>query len=206
MEYITLKSAAETITMPAEMKQHIAENCKTQISNARKDTPMKTNKNRTFFGKSAVSFAALAVCLTLTVTALAGSDSVKGFFRDITNWQGAIVGTSYEQATNEIAMTATVSGDALTVLAAFADPQAIPYKYAETLGIAAYSILDTNGKVVKEGSAAPVEIVNGQAAIHLPLDDLGNGTYKLAVTAFVSEKKADQPLNLNGSWESAFTK
>ena len=206
MEFITLKSAAETITMPTEMKQHIAENCKTQIPNARKDTPMKTNKNRTFFGKSAVSFAALAVCLTLTVTALAGSDSVKGFFRDITNWQGAIVGTSYEQATNEIAMTATVSGDALTVLVAFADPQAIPYKYAETLGIAAYSILDTNGKVVKEGSAAPVEIVNGQAAIHLPLDDLGNGTYKLAVTAFVSEKKADQPLNLNGSWESAFTK
>ena len=206
MEYITLKSAAETITMPTEMKQRIAENCKTQISNARKDTPMKTNKNLTFFGKSAVSFAALAVCLTLTVTALAGSDSVKGFFRDITNWQGAIVGTSYEQATDEIGMTATVSGDALTVLAAFADPQAIPYKYAETLGIAAYSILDANGKVVIEGSAAPVEIVNGQAAIHLPLDDLGNGTYKLAVTAFVSEKKADQPLNLNGSWESAFTK
>lgn len=206
MEYMKLKSAAETITMPTEMKQHIAENCKTQISNARKDTPMKTNKNRTFFGKSAVSFAALAVCLTLTVTALAGSDSVKGFFRDITNWQGAIVGTSYEQATNEIAMTATVSGDALTVLVAFADPQAIPYKYAETLGIAAYSILDANGKVVIEGSAAPVEIVSGQAVIHIPLIDLGRGTYKLAVSAFISGKKADQPLNLNGSWESVFTK
>ena len=167
---------------------------------------MKTNKNRTFFGKSAVSFAALAVCLTLTVTALAGSDSVKGFFRDITNWQGAIVGTSYEQATNEIAMTATVSGDALTVLVAFADPQAIPYKYAETLGIAAYSILDANGKVVIEGSAAPVEIVSGQAVIHIPLIDLVRGTYKLAVSAFISGKKADQPLNLNGSWESVFTK
>jgi len=206
MEYMKLKSAAETITMPTEMKQHIAENCKTQIPNARKDTPMKTNKNRTFFGKSAVSFAALAVCLTLTVTALAGSDSVKGFFRDITNWQGAIVGTSYEQATNEIAMTATVSGDALTVLVAFADPQAIPYKYAETLGIAAYSILDANGKVVIEGSAAPVEIVSGQAVIHIPLIDLVRGTYKLAVSAFISGKKADQPLNLNGSWESVFTK
>ena len=35
---------------------------------------------------------------------------------------------------------------------------------------------------------------------------VASGSYTLLVTAFVSEKKADQPLKISGSWECAFTK
>ena len=167
---------------------------------------MKTNKNNSFIRKPAAVFVAVALCLSLSVTAVAASGVLKGCFRDIMNWQGAIVDTSYEQATDEIRMEVTANEKELTALVTFVDPQMIPYKHAEKLGIEAYRIVDANGKVVAEGAAESTEIVNGQAAVNIKLDGIDSGSYKLIVTAFVSEKKADQPLNISGAWECAFTK
>mgnify|MGYP003295863574 CR=1 FL=1 len=206
MDYRKLKNAAESITMPEEMKARIAKNCKVQIRNTMEEHTMKTNKNRFFVRKPAAVFAALAICLSLSVTALAATGVLQGFFRDITNNRGAVVGTSYEQATDEISVDVSVNGNELTALATFADPQKMPYSEAEKLGIVAYQIVDANGKVVKEGAVESTEIVNGQAAVSIQLDDIGSGSYKLVITAFVAEKKADQPLNINGAWECAFSK
>jgi hypothetical protein len=206
MDYEKLKSAAETITMPEEVKRRIVRNCKTQISNSRKEIVMKTNKNNTFMRKPAAVFVAVALCLSLSVTALAATGVLQGFFQDITDYRGAVVGTSYEQATDEISMDVTVNGDELTVMATFANPQMAPYSEAEKLGIAAYQVVDANGKVVAEGAAESTEIVNGQAAVNIKLDGIDRGSYKLIVTACVTEKKADQPLNISGAWECAFTK
>ena len=167
---------------------------------------MKTNKHNTFFRKPTAVFIAVALCLTLSATALAATGVLQGYFRDITNWQGAIVGTSYEQATDEIDMRVTVNGNELTVLATFSIPQEFPYREVEKLGIAAYRIVDANGKVVKEGAAESTEVTNGQAAVNILLDDIDSGSYKLVVTAFVGGKKAEQPLNISGNWECAFTK
>lgn len=164
---------------------------------------MKYNKT---FRKPAAVLAVLAICLILSVSAVAASGAVKGYFRDITNWQGAVVGTSYEQATEEIGMRVTVNGNELTVLSTFSIPQEFPYREIEKLGIAAYQILDTNGKPVKEGTAEATKIVNGQAAVCIQLGDIDSGDYRLVVTAFVAEKKAEQPLKLNGYWECNFTK
>lgn len=206
MEFENLKSAAKEITMPEEMKRRIAHNCKKQIVNTMEEHTMNNRKNNSFFRKPAAVFAALAVCLSLSLTALAATGVLQGFFRDITNYSGAIVGTCYEQATDEIKMDVTVNGDELTVMVSFANPQMAPYVYAEQLGIAQYRIVDVNGKEVKEGSAGSAEVVNGQASVNIELDGISNGSYKLIVTAFVSEKKADQPLNINGNWECEFTK
>lgn len=206
MEFENLKSTAQKITMPEEMKRRIARNCKKQIENTMEEHTMNNRKNNSFFKKPAAVFAALTVCLTLSVTALATNGELKGYFRDIMNFSGAIVDTSYEQATDEISMDVKVSGDQLTVLAVFAEPGKAPYRAAEQLGIAQYRIVDGNGKVVKEGSAESTEVVNGQAAVNIELDDVSSGSYKLIVTAFVSEKKADQPLNINGNWECEFSK
>lgn len=188
-----------------ESKRRIAKSCKTQIANSRKGITMKANVRNTFFRRPAAAFAALAICLVLPITALAASGVLKGYFLDATDYRGAVVGTSYEQATDEISMSVTVSGDQLTAVATFANPQMAPYSEAEKLGIAAYQIVDADGKVVKEGSTESVDIINGQAAVGIQLDGVDHGSYTLAVTAFVSEKKADQPLNIAGNWECAFT-
>lgn len=144
--------------------------------------------------------------LAIEETAVAATGVLQGFFQDITNWQGAVVGTSYEQATNEISMDVTVKGNELTALATFVNPQMAPYSEAEKLGIASYQIVDANGKVVAAAAAESTEIVNGQAAVSIQLDGMDSGSYKLVVTAFVAEKKAEQPLNISGTWECAFIK
>ena len=192
--------------MPEEVKRRIVGNCKTQILNSRKEIVMKTNKNNILIRKPVVVFVAVALCLSLSVTALATTGVLQGYFRDITNWQGAIVGTSYEQATDEIGMEVTVNGNELTTLVTFLFPQEFPYREVEKLGIAAYRIVDGNGKTVKEGAAEATEVVNGQAAVRIKLDDIDSGSYKLIITAFVGEKKAEQPLDINGSWECTLTK
>jgi hypothetical protein len=206
MEFENLKSAAQEITMPEEMKRRIAHNCK-QIETTMEEHNMNNRKNTSFFRKPAAVFAALAVCLSLSVTALAATGLLQGFFRDITNHSGAIVGTSYEQATDEIDMDVTVDGDELTVLATFVDPNKFPYRESQLLGIADYRIMDADGNVVQEGATDKfTPVANGQASIVLELNGLATGSYKLIVTAFVSEKKADQPLNISGTWECEFSK
>ena len=206
MEFENLKSAAQEITMPEEMKRRIAHNCK-QIETTMEEHNMNNRKNTSFFRKPAAVFAALAVCLSLSVTALAATGVLQGFFRDITNHSGAIVGTSYEQATDEIDMDVTVDGDELTVLATFVDPNMFPYRESQLLGIADYRIMDAEGNVVQEGATDKfTPVANGQASIVLELNELATGSYMLIVTAFVSEKKADQPLNISGTWECEFSK
>ena len=206
MDYNKLKSVAETITMPEEMKHRIINNCRTQLIHSGKETIMKTNQKTTIFRKPAAALAALAILLSLAVTAVAAPGILKGQFRDIKDWRGAVVGTAYDQATDEIAVHVAVNGNTLTVHAVFADPQMAPYVYAEQLGIAQYRIESEKGKTVQKGSAESVETVNGTAAITIPLDDLESGSYNLIVTAFAAEEKADQPLNIYGNWECTFTK
>ena len=203
MDYHMIKTAADRLSVSTETKQRIIRNCRTKLSTQTEEKIMKYNKT---FRKPAAVLAVLTICLILSVSAVAASGAVKGYFRDITNWQGAIVGTSYEQATEEIGMRVTVNGNELTVLATFSIPQEFPYREIEKLGIAAYQILDTNGKPVKEGTAEATKIVNGQAAVCIQLGDIDSGDYRLVVTAFVAEKKAEQPLKLNGYWECDFTK
>jgi len=156
--------------------------------------------------KTAAVALALAVCLSLTVAAVAAPNALKGFFRDVTDWRGAVVGTSYEQASDEIRMNVSVNGEELMVLASFVDPQMAPYRYAQWLGIAEYEIVGAKGKTVQKGAAESTEVINGHVAIPIYLENLESGSYKLVVTAFVEEAKAEQPLPLHGHWEAEFTK
>ena len=83
------------------------------------------------------------------------------------------------------------------------NPQQKPYDEAEQLGIASYQILDSQGTLVKEGSAPAAQVVSGQAAIPLETEGLAPGQYLLNITAFVAEKKADQPLTISGCWQAS---
>ena len=202
MEYEKMKSAVNAIVMPDEKKRRITRTCKMAAIQPRKEIIMN-HKIR----KPVAVCAVMVVCLALSVTALAATGALQGFFKDITDFRGAVIGTSYEQATDEIGVTAVLKDNTLTVLAAFENPQEAPYSEMEEMDISHYQIIDSEGNVVKEGETkqqAPV--VDGQAAIDIALEDMEYGNYKLLVTALVAAKKADQPLNISGVWECLFTK
>ena len=66
--------------------------------------------------------------------------------------------------------------------------------------------MDLSGNVIVEGERTDLsEIINGEAEITISLDQISSGNYKLVINAFVGSKKADQPLQINGTWECAFS-
>lgn len=169
---------------------------------------MKTNKIVNFLRRPAAMAASLALFLCVSATAVLGSTGVlQGFFGDIFGANGAVVGTSYSQATDEVALTVTNGIDEMTVELEVVYPGQVPYREMELLGIGDYAIADLKGNVILEGTAAKMApVVNGKAFVDIAIGDLPEGDYKLIVSGLTGSKKADQPLVLKGSWECEFTK
>lgn len=205
MRFTDAQKARMAERIAAEADRSLTGGRAARASDQRKATTANASARSPFHISSAAVAAALAICVILPVAAMAASGNLKGFFEDVTDPFRTVVGTSYEQATDEIDVTASVDGAQLIVTATFVDPEMPPYSESERLSIAAFQILDAEGNAVVEGSAESVEVSNGQAAIGIPLDDLASGSYTLAVSSFVSEKKADQPLSLSGSWKCSFS-
>ncbi len=197
-----LKHNVEQIEMPKEMQARILKNCDLKMEEK------QMRKNKTFLRKPMVAVASLALCIALTgVTALAASEKLQGYFRDITGWNGAVVGTAYEQATDEIEVSILEVSDQLNIEVNLLEPDKAPYSSAEQIRIGSYKILNEKGDtIVKEASSELEEVVDGKATIKLSLDRLPRGSYKLLISEMISEKKADQPLTLSGNWECEFVR
>ncbi|MBR4082959.1 MAG: hypothetical protein IKK33_01610 [Lachnospiraceae bacterium] len=191
------------IEMPAEMQERIKKHCYEKME---EENMKKSRKN--IFQKPMVAVAALVLCLFVTgVSALAATGKLEGFFKDITRWDGAVIGTTYEQATDEVEIEITEVADRLEVNITFVDAQKVPYSTFESLGINNYQIMDKNGKaLVKEAETAASTINNGQVQLSVSLEGIPAGEYNLVVTELVGSSKADQPLIVNGTWECIFVK
>ena len=204
METKILSEQLNKIEMPKEMQERIIRNCYMKME----EQNMNKNTTKHFFKKPMVAVASFALCLCLTgVTALAATGKLEGFFKDVTDWTGAVTGTTYEQATDEVALNVIKADESLSVEVTFLNPQIAPYIYFDTFGIESYQIVDAGGNAVVKGDTSEmVEIVAGKMNVTLPLDSLSNGSYKLVVNKLVGSSKADQPLVLNGAWECEFEK
>lgn len=169
---------------------------------------MNTAKIIPFLRKPAAIAASLALFLCISgTTVLAATGGLQGFFADVFDWKGAVVGNSYAQATDEITLAVTNAADEITVEMTMVYPNQFPYREFEMLGIEKYTIADMNGNVIKEGTATEMApIVNGKVSVSLSLDNISEGGYLLIISELAGSKKADQSLILSGNWECAFTK
>ena len=185
------------IEMPKDMQQRIIEKCYIETE--------KKNMNKMFKNPMvAVASFALCVCL-MGVTALAAPGKLEGYFRDIKRWDGAVIGTAYEQATDEVEMNIIEVSDKLVVEITMVNFKEAPYSFFEMFGIKNYKIVDANGKVIVENENLEMSaIANNKVLVNVPLDDVGNGEYTLIVSELVGGSKADQPLGLDGTWECSF--
>jgi len=225
----SLVKAVKKIEMPDDMRKRIADNCyrelidmdkadrKQNMSNEVKLNNEKMNhkleksrmnskhKNR-FFKQPLIVAATFVLCICLTgITTLAATGKLQGFFKDIKNWNGAITGITYEQATDEITVSIEEAAEELSILVIIKEPDNIPYVYSEQFGINDYKIEDMSGKVIiNESSYQERTTFNHQMSFNIPLNQIESGKYKLVIEQFVSEKKADQPLIINGNWECEF--
>ena len=201
-----LKKKMEEIKMTGAMQERILQNCRKEAEKERMDLSMMEKKNnKSWFQKPLAVAAALALCLTVGgVTAFAASG--EGFFKDITDWRGAVTGTTYEQATDEITVNVTAEAGVLKVEAVFVEAEKAPYSEVEQLAIGKYQVIDANGNTVARGDAGEaVPVQDGQTALMLDVEELPAGQYILQLQSFIGSKKAEQPLSINGNWEWEFS-
>lgn len=187
MDITKLFESAGNVEMPEEMQARIIKNCRD--IRLRGSLPGR---------KFALITAALLLLLCITATGV-GS---RGFFRDIKDGFGAITGTEYLNATEEIDVQALLSDGILTVHIKFFTPDALPFRDCEGLGIGSYRITDADGNSLYEGTGTdPVPIADGRAEISIALDRDLTAPHAIIIDTFISTKKADQPLEITGCWE-----
>lgn len=202
MEIKALKKEVNHIEMPKKMQEQIIQNCYRRM-----EVTKVKNTSKKLYIKPMVAVATTALCLCVTgITAMASTGKLQGFFKDIKNWTGAVVGTTYEQASDEVKLSVSMEGDELAVMIKAMNPKMAPYSFFETIGIEKYQILNADGNLVAEGTTEKVEVSDGVVTVKIPLGDIANGEYKLVVTQLVGGAKAEQPLILNGNWACKFTK
>ena len=200
MDLRTLRQAVNSIELSGAARARIQEACRSKLTQTRKESIMKTRTPRRF----AIIAAVLALCICLSIGGMAATHT--GFFKDVTNHTGAVTGTVYEHADNEIAISATADSGTLTVSVTLLSPDIFPYREIEVFAIGSYRIVDAQGKTIANGTETDfAEAVNDQILLTIPLDGVESGTYCLEIDAFVGSKKADQPLQIKGSWDCPFS-
>lgn len=192
MDHHKIKENVEAISLPDAARSRIRANLVNGSHNPRK----------AFSRKPLVIAAALVLCLALPIgTAAAGR---RGQFRDVYNWQHAVVGTAYDNATEEIAVTAQSDGNTLLVKATLLVPEQAPYPYISMLSIDSYRIVDANGKpLYKVHNEAKIEAAECQGnSFVIPISltaPLPSGS-ALVIETFVATAEFEQPLPISGNW------
>lgn len=191
MDFYGIKEAVESIQMPKTTHTRIRANL-----NNRKELSMKKH-----FTKATALAAVLALCICIPLGAMASGKT--GFFRDKVNPIGAITGQTYENATEEIHVTAEAVNGKLLVTAEFLEPEKAPYMFLQTLSLDGYSLdgEEKNENGIIEATATMkniVTIIDNKATFSLPLP---TGATTLHITSFEGGAKADQPLTIFGNWE-----
>ena len=200
MDKNKLVRKVKEIQMPTDMQQRIIENCYYEMEEKKMSTTKK------FFQKPVVIVATFVFCLCFTgVSVLAGTSKLEGFFKDIMRWDGAVIGTFYEQATHEVEINVCDVSKELVVEITILNLSQAPYYTFESFSIAKYKIIDKNGNVVVENEILESSsIKDGKVNIGIPLGKISAGEYKLVVSELIGSSKADQPLVLSGTWECEF--
>lgn len=147
--------------------------------------------------------------------------SIEGFYEDIVQWwDGAIVGTEYQNATQEIqieASSAVVDEEGKLVIPltiTFSEMgEKEPYIYLADgeIALGDYQIVDGSGTELYSalGQQEAVGVLEDGTAVFMQpvgMETLAKGAhYTLVIDSIYGLQKAEQPLKMNGHWECAFT-
>jgi len=160
--------------------------------------------------------AVLALCIaTVAMTPLA--NSIRGFFSDIVRFDGAITGTKYENATNDIKVDilelTSENGNVIIPLdLTFENPTEAPFPYIQEVAVSEYKILDNNNKEIIKSKVSAEDgdkgtVSAGKVLVNLSLNDekLKSGEeYTIIIEKMYGLAKADAPLHITGTWKCNF--
>lgn len=168
---------------------------------------MNKFKNVTWLKRLATTAAVLAVCAVTVVSA----GALTGYFKDVKNFSGAIVGTEYINATNDVQMNVLDANDEyITLDINFVNPSEAPFAFIQELAVTEYIVLDQNNNEVfavnSDAENCSTAIIEADGTlIKLPTKYLNNEeTYTLKINTIYGLAKAEQPLKITGDWKCEF--
>jgi len=182
-----------------------------------KNMEARTMSKPKFTIKRTMAIAAvLALCLVVVcMTPLASS--IKGFFSDIVRFDGAITGTNYENATNDIKvdvleLTSENGNLNIPLGLTIQNPTEAPFPYIQEIAVSEYKILDNNNKEIVKTKLSAEDgdkgiISDGKVLIILSLDSkkIKSGEeYTIVIEKMYGLAKADAPLHITGTWKCNF--
>ena len=156
----------------------------------------------------------VAAVVTVGAITVVSAGAIKGMFKDVKRWDGAVIGTEYVNATNDIEMSINATKDEYISLDInFENQNEAPFAFIQEVAITDYKILDNNDKEVLEVNSTVENgikgnVENGRILLELPTNDKlnSNQNYKLVVNTIYGLAKADQPLKITGTWECEFSR
>ena len=171
---------------------------------------MSKPKNIIWLRRASTVAAVVTICAVTVVSA----GAIKGMFKDVKRWDGAVIGTEYVNATNDIEMNISETKDEYISLDInFENPNEAPFAFIQEVAITDYKVLDNNDKEVLEVNSTVENgikgnVENGRILLELPTNDKlnSNQNYKLVVNTIYGLAKADQPLKITGTWECEFSR
>ncbi|NEU31942.1 hypothetical protein GN156_14310 [bacterium LRH843] len=148
-----VKQELERIEIPQELHKR----SKFGIEQAKSEMKIKSkNKGRLLKGIGGmVAVAILSIGIIVAVNPTLAS-SIYGYFNDITNWKGAVVGLEYNEATEEIDVQIgelTLKNDqyVLPITTTYEYAEKHPFSIADALAIGNFKVISqTGGKISEE--------------------------------------------------------
>jgi len=211
-----IEEKLETIEIP----DNLHERCVAGAMKAKAEMESSGHKRKEIRGqmrkhmKKAVAAAAVVLVCALAVGSTTFADSIKGMFKDIVRFDGAVTGSEYVNATDEVRVTAgevTVAENEIFVPVeiTFLNLEAAPFRYIEWVEVDVFEILNADGEVVVSEKDANVvcSVNDGCANLSLSVEAgklVAGEPYTLVIESFEGCKKADAPLPVKGEWECAF--
>lgn len=168
---------------------------------------MTENKKARSFNVKRIAIIAAAVIMVFATTGvIVYAATYGGFFNDVTNLFGAVTGTEYLNATNEVDIE--INED-MTAKIMFKNPTDAPYAYISEVKLCDYRIVDANGDEVVSITDGNIISVISNGVAELPVD-IGNcvliegNNYSLVIESFFGLSKVDAPLEIKGEWHCDF--
>ncbi len=127
-----------------------------------------------------------------------------GFFRDKTTISGTVIGQTYENATDEIEVKSEYSDGTLHITLNLLKYDVIPYSVLDEIEPYSFSLISLSDNSEEEIQFSPAKINGNTAEITVDFSAEPDTEYKLSFGSFLGSKKADQPLEIKGEWETFF--
>ena len=198
-----------------EAEDYTAKTAYKRSNRSNRSNTSNTSRYRNIFA------AALAACI-FGCAALAcipsTARSLKGYFQNVIQWNGAVTGQTYQEGADEIAIRVT---DAvrdnkkfvLSVQMQVSDTQEPPFgqRFISEIALGTYRITDASGIEIcvasgrQEHTAGLLEEQTAQIELVLEADAFAPGDYVLEVASVYGLQKAEQPLEIKGNWKCMFT-